>query len=80
MTVTGHAGYWHDIVIDEISEDNVVTTYHAQTRTYASNWTPLWVGLAAPQSPMAVAATASLASSGQPKPSASFAITQQACL
>ena len=78
MTVAGHAGHWHDIIIDGISEDNVVTSHHAQTRTYASNWTPLWAGLADPQSPMAVAATVSLASSGQPKPSASIAITQQA--
>lgn len=59
-------GQWHDLVIRSLGADNSTSDYVLQNRTYASNWIPLWAGLADPQSPMAVAASRSLTTSGGP--------------
>lgn len=67
------AGHWHDIVIQQIDVEGNVISFEALNKTYASNWTPLWAGLAEPRSSMAVAACKSFERSGHcqnwhPKP------------
>lgn len=58
------SGQWHDLVIAAISPDYQVSAFTPQSRTYASNWVPLWAGVADPRSSQAVAACNSLATSG----------------
>ena len=55
------AGQWRDLVLDS---DTSPRTFHLSNITAASNWVPLFAGLAEPGSPQALAAVEALQRSG----------------
>ena len=59
------AGQWHDLVMTNVSTELMVFDHTQQRRVYASNWTPLWAGLAQPESKQALQASRSFAKSGK---------------
>jgi hypothetical protein len=64
----GRAGRWHDLVIGDACVDGDVCSAEPAPAVFASDYVPLWAGLAAPGSAQAAAVVASLRRSGAPPP------------
>jgi len=62
--VRGRAGRWHDLVIGDACIDGDVFSADPAPAVFASDYVPLWAGLAAPGSAQAAAVVASLRRSG----------------
>ena len=58
------AGKWFDLLIDDTSVSPVTASQHNNSITYASQYIPLWVGIAGMGSDQAAAVTQSFLQSG----------------